>query len=464
MNSSAAAPGAGHTGRLSEGGADVAATASDASNERPAAHVPVYKLIVATSIGNALEWYDLIVYGYFAVTISKLFFPAHDETVSLLMALGTFALSYLARPLGAFVLGAYADRHGRRASLMLSIAMMTVGTGLIAFMPTYAVIGVWAPIGIFLSRLMQGFSAGGEFGSSTAFLVEHVPNRPGFMSSWQFASQGASTLLASAFGAVLTGALTQPQLDSWGWRIPFLFGMLVGPIGLYIRKYVDETPAFQKEAIKARAASQAAAGEVAGPSPIREVLATQKSRLLVCIGALILTTTANYMILYMPTYATKQLGLPPQQGFIATLVTGFVIMTLTPFVGHWSDRVGRIRIMAVAGVLFLCTVYPAFAFMNAHASLATMMLVMLWVGTLKAVYFAPIPALMSSLFPTRTRATGMAVGYNLGTTIFGGFTPLAVAWLIASTGNKLAPGLYLMVGAVISLVTLLIARTKMGAR
>ena len=444
MNSSAAAA-----------GADPAKGASSADKEGARAEVPVYKLIVATSIGNALEWYDLIVYGYFAVTISRLFFPAHDETVSLLMALGTFALSYLARPLGAFVLGAYADRHGRRASLMLSIAMMTLGTGLIAFMPTYAAIGVWAPIRIFVSRLMQGFSAGGEFGSSTAFLVEHVPNRPGFMSSWQFASQGASTLLASAFGAVLTGALTQPQLESWGWRIPFLFGMLVGPIGLYIRKYMDETPAFET-ARKTESPGKA--------SPVWEVLATQKSRLLVSIGALILTTTANYMILYMPTYATKQLGLPPAQGFIATLVTGFVIMTLTPFVGHWSDKVGRIRIMFVAGVLFLCTVYPAFAFMNAHPSLATMMLVMLWVGTLKAVYFAPIPALMSSLFPTRTRATGMAVGYNLGTTIFGGFTPLAVAWLIASTGNKLAPGLYLMVGAVISLTTLAIARKRMGAR
>ncbi|AJP58151.1 hypothetical protein UC34_16595 [Pandoraea vervacti] len=455
MNSSAAASGADHV--------------HDASGDAKAgarAEVPVYKLIVATSIGNALEWYDLIVYGYFAVTISKLFFPAHDETVSLLMALGTFALSYLARPLGAFVLGAYADRRGRRASLMLSIAMMTVGTGLIAFMPTYAAIGVWAPIGIFASRLMQGFSAGGEFGSSTAFLVEHVPHRPGFMSSWQFASQGASTLLASAFGAVLTGALTQPQLESWGWRIPFLFGMLVGPIGLYIRKYVDETPAFARDVARRQAADASAAGEDAevAKSPVWEVLATQKARLLVCIGALILTTTANYMILYMPTYATKQLGLPPAQGFIATLVTGFVIMTLTPFVGHWSDKVGRIRIMLAAGVLFLCTVYPAFAFMNAHASLATMMIVMLWVGTLKAVYFAPIPALMSSLFPTRTRATGMAVGYNLGTTIFGGFTPLAVAWLIAATGNKLAPGLYLMVGAVISLTTLLIARVRMGAR
>lgn len=431
------------------------AAASVSPGETSHSGVSVYKLILATSIGNALEWYDLVVYGYFAVTIAKLFFPAHDETVSLLLTLGTFALSYLARPLGAFVLGAYADRFGRRASLMVSIAMMTLGTGLIAFMPTYAAIGVWAPIGIFLSRLMQGFSAGGEFGSSTAFLVEHVPNRPGFMSSWQFASQGASTLLASAFGAVLTGTLTTPQLESWGWRIPFLFGMLVGPIGLYIRKYVDETPAFEREA--ARATEK-------GRSPIFEVLGTQKARLLVSIGALVLTTTANYMILYMPTYATKQLGLPPAQGFIVTLVTGFVIMVLTPFVGHLSDSIGRIRIMMVAGVLFMFTVYPAFMFMNAHPSLISMMAVMLWVGTLKAVYFAPIPALLSELFPTRTRATGMAVGYNLGTTIFGGFTPLVVAWLIAATGNKLAPGLYLMVAAVISLATLIAARIKLKVR
>ncbi|GAB3629829.1 Proline/betaine transporter [Pandoraea terrae] len=415
----------------------------------------VYKLILATSIGNALEWYDLIVYGYFAVTIAKLFFPAHDETVSLLLTLGTFALSYLARPLGAFALGAYADRRGRKASLMLSIAMMTVGTGLIAFMPTYAVIGVWAPLGIFLSRLMQGFSAGGEFGSSTAFLIEHVPGRRGFMSSWQFASQGASTLLASAFGAVLTGSLSGAQLESWGWRIPFLFGLLIGPIGLYIRRYVDETPEFARE-VERKAARMKPA-----QSPILEVLATQKGRLLASIGSLVLTTTANYMILYMPTYATKQLGLPPAQGFIATLVTGFVIMVLTPFVGHWSDRVGRIRIMMAAGALFFCTVYPAFAFMNAHPSLATMLIVMLWVGMLKAVYFAPIPALLSELFPTRTRVTGMAVGYNLGTTIFGGFTPLVVAWLISATGNKLAPGLYLMLAAIISLVTLAITRVRL---
>ena len=410
-------------------------------------HASIYKLIVATSIGNALEFYDLVVYGYFASTLSKLFFPTTDKTVSLLLTLGTFALSYLARPVGAFMLGSYSDRRGRKASLTLSIAMMTLGTGMVALMPSYATIGVLAPIGIFASRLLQGFSAGGEFGSSTAFLTEHAPARSGFMASWQFASQGASVLVASAFGAVLTSTLTPAQLEGWGWRIPFLFGLLIGPVGLYIRRHVDETPEFERTERSA--------------SPIREVLATQKERLLVSIGSLVLTTTANYMLLYMPTYASRQLGLAPSYGFIATLVAGFIVMVLTPMVGHWSDKVGRTRIMLGAGSLFFVTIYPAFMFMNAHPSLLTLLAAVIWVAVLKAIYFAPIPALMSDLFPVRTRTTGMAVGYNLGTTIFGGFTPLAVASLIAVTGNNLAPGFYLMLAAIISLFTLLWARTRL---
>ena len=408
------------------------------------------RLIVATSIGNALEFYDLMVYGYFATTLSKLFFPMHDATVSLLLAFGTFALSYLARPVGAIVLGSYSDRKGRKASLTLSIAMMTVGTGLVALMPSYATIGLFAPIGIFVSRLLQGFSAGGEFGSSTAFLVEHAPERSGFMSSWQFSSQGASTLLASAFGAVLTGALTQPQLEGWGWRVPFLFGMLIGPVGLYIRRRVDESPEFER--------SEKAA------SPVRELLAAQKSRVLVSIGVLVLTTSAQYILLYMPTYAARQLGLAPTSGFIATFLAGLIVTLLTPLVGHWSDKVGRTRIMLGAGVLFLLTVYPAFVFMNAYPTLPALLAAVAWVALLKTTYFAAIPALMAELFPVRTRTTGMAIGYNIGTTVFGGFTPLVVTSLIAATGNNLAPGLYLMFAAVVSLFTILWARSRLRVR
>jgi MFS transporter, MHS family, proline/betaine transporter len=425
-------------------------TTSAGALAEPASRASVSRLIIATSIGNALEFYDLIVYGYFATILSHQFFPVHDRTVSLLLTLGTFALSYLARPIGALVLGSFSDRKGRKASLTLSIAMMTLGTGMVALMPSYEKIGLLAPIGIFVSRLLQGFSAGGEFGSSTAFLTEHAPARKGFMASWQFSSQGASVLLASVFGVVLTSTLAPADLDSWGWRVPFLFGLLIGPVGLYIRSRIDETPEFERVEKSA--------------SPVRELLASQKARVLVSIGSLVLTTTANYMLLYLPTYASRQLGLAASSGFIATLVAGCIVMVLTPIVGHWSDKVGRTRIMLGAGTLFLVTIYPAFMFLNARPSLPTLLAAVVWIALLKATYFAPIPALMSELFPTRTRTTGMALGYNIGTTVFGGFTPLAVASLIAATGNNLAPGLYLMLAAVISLLTLGWARARLDVR
>src|SRR5229473_156983 len=194
----------------------------------------ITKLIVAVSIGNALEWYDISSYGYFAVYVSKAFFPNNDPTISLLLTFGTFGLAFLIRPIGGVVLGAYADRHGRKASLLVSIVMMTMGTLAIAVMPTYQTIGILAPIAVLMARLVQGFSAGGEFGSSTAFLVEHAPDRRGFIASWQFASQGLGQVLSSAFGVGLISWLTAADMNSWGWRIPFLFGILVGPVGIYI--------------------------------------------------------------------------------------------------------------------------------------------------------------------------------------------------------------------------------------
>src|SRR5581483_6764544 len=194
-----------------------------------ASRIQVWRAVLATSIGNALEWFDLVVYGFFAVVIAKLFFPAGNETVSLLLSLGTFGVSFFMRPLGAIVIGAYADRAGRKAALTLSILLMMIGTAIIVVLPTYETIGIAAPLVLVLARLMQGFSAGGEFGSATAFLAEHVPNRRGFFASWQVASQGLTTVLAAVFGTVLTGALTHEQMLAWGWRVPFAFGLLLGP-------------------------------------------------------------------------------------------------------------------------------------------------------------------------------------------------------------------------------------------
>ena len=191
-----------------------------------------FKVLAAASIGNALEWYDILAYGYFAVTISKLFFPTADPTTALLLTFGTFGVSYLVRPLGALVLGAYADRAGRRAAMLLSIVIMTIGTGLMAIMPTYGTIGILAPIAVLIARLLQGFAVAGEFGSATAFLVEHSKERKGFFASFQWFGQGLAAVLASLFGVILYGWLTTDQLESWGWRVPFFFGLLIGPIGL----------------------------------------------------------------------------------------------------------------------------------------------------------------------------------------------------------------------------------------
>ncbi|MDN4574416.1 MFS transporter [Pandoraea cepalis] len=408
-----------------------------------------WRVIVSASIGNALEWFDLVVYGFFAVTIAKLFFPTGNDTVSLLLTLGTFGVSFFMRPLGAIVIGAYADRAGRKAALTLSILMMMVGTLLIALMPTYATVGVLAPIGIVIARMVQGFSAGGEFGSATAFLAEHAPKRRGFFSSWQVASQGLTTLLAAGFGALLTGNLSPEAMMSWGWRVPFFFGLLIGPVAYYIRRRLDETPEFLDiEPTQ---------------SPLRDTFASQKERLLLAIGVVVMATVATYLVLYMPTYAVKQLGLPSSAAFSAVLLTGVVQLIVAPIVGHWSDTHGRIKPMLTAAVALLVLVYPMFSLLDAHPTFGALMAFQIVLGLLMTTYFGALPALLTELFPVQVRTTGLSLGYNIAATVFGGFAPFIITWLIGATGNKLAPSFYLIFAALISITALLRTR-KLGLR
>jgi MHS family proline/betaine transporter-like MFS transporter len=400
----------------------------------------ITRLIVATSIGNALEWYDITIYGYFAIYVSKAFFPNDDPRTSLLLTFGTFGLAYLARPIGGVILGAYADRHGRKGSLLISIVLMTLGTLAVAVMPTFETIGILAPIAVLVARLVQGFSAGGEFGSSTAFLVEHRPDRRGFIASWQFASQGLSNLLASAFGVGLTAWMAPADLSSWGWRLPFLFGVLVGPVGIYIRNHLED----------------ASPPPAAQTSPVKQVLLYQKFRVLLGIGALAISTAVNYLIIYMPTYVVKNLNLPPVVGYTATFVGGIMLTVLTPFAGMLSDRIGRTRHMIAANMLLLLSIFPMFLLITRYPTPAVIIFAVFWLSTLKALYYGPLAALMSELLPPATRATGLGLGYNIGVTLFGGMGPATMTWLggFALIGD-LAPGYYLTAVGILSLGTLL---------
>ncbi|QHK18507.1 MFS transporter [Pseudarthrobacter psychrotolerans] len=438
------------------------------------------KAIAAATIGNALEWYDIIVYGIFAATIAKVFFPTDDPAVGLMITLGTFGVSFLIRPLGAIVLGAYADRAGRKKSLMVSIWLMMGATAVIAFMPNFATIGLAAPILVILARLVQGFAAGGEFGSATAYLVEQSPNRRGFMGSWQFASQGVSTLLAAGFGAILFATLNNVQMEDWGWRLPFIFGLLIGPVGIWIRRTLDESPEFEARRKEVESASAdvntPAASPVSGTRPgmttahapggsvILQLLRSQKVMVLLAMGSLALSTALNYMILYMPTYAITELKLPAAMSFAATAITGVVLVVLTPLVGILSDRIGHVKMTSIAGVVILLAIIPLFHWLSSAPSVIVLLTVMFILGVLKSCYYGALPALMAGCFPTETRSTGLALSYNLGVMAFGGFTPAIIAWLIALTGNELSPAFYIVLIAVFSLAILFALRRKTGMK
>ena len=416
----------------------------------PATTPPKWRIICAASIGNALEWFDLLVYGYLAVIISRLFFPSGDETISLLLALGTFGASYLVRPLGALVLGAYADRAGRKASLLISIRLMMIGTFVMAIVPPYHVIGALAPICVLVVRLMQGFSVGGEFGSATSFLVEHGPDRKGFFASFQWAGQGLAAVLASAFGILIVTALTREQAEGWGWRIPYVFGLLIGPIGFYIRRHIDETPEFISAPIST--------------APLSELFSGQLYRVLLAIGIAVVSNSSNYLILFMPTYAVTNLKMPASTGFIATLLGGLILTLGSPVSGHLSDRIGRTPIMIAATVLFFISAYPAFLLLTALPHVAVVAFVVCWLSLLKTAYSGVLPSLMAELFPTRTRGIGVALSYNVSVPIFGGFAPFFAVLLIQLTGDQHAPSFYLMLTALISLVALLTIRNRLHLR
>jgi MFS transporter, MHS family, proline/betaine transporter len=414
-----------------------------------------WKEIIAASVGNALEFYDLLIYGYFAVVIGKQFFPSDNETTSLLLAVGSFGISFLMRPLGAIVLGSYADRAGRKASLTMSILIMLLGTAMITFAPTYEQIGLAAPLLIVVARMLQGFSTGGEFGAATAFMVEHADaKRRGFFASWQLSTQGLATVLAAGVSATLSYVLSDMQLNDWGWRVAFGFGLLIGPVGFYIRTQIDETPDFKKTV-----------ANTAIKTPLRDVLIKGHVSLLLAIGVVAGATAFNYVHkLYMPIYALKQLNIAATSSYLGALMTGITLMLMAPVFGGLSDRHGRFRVLTIALLITGLSSYPMFVLLNTFPSFSTLLIVQAIVGVLIAACLGPIPAMLADIFPTSIRGTGLALSY-FSVTLFGGFAPLIVTWMIDATGSKLAPSFYVMATALISVLAIIcLGRRMRGTR
>ena len=395
--------------------------------------------IFAVSVANAIEWFEIVIFGYFAAIISRLFFPSDDPVLSLLATFATFGVTFVMRPLGAVALGSYGDRRGRKAALQLSIVLMMAGSAAIAFAPDHRSIGFLAPVILLAGRLVQGFAVGGEFGSATAFLAEQDPARRGFYASWQFASQGLTLILATASGAIVTASLTPDAIDAWGWRIPFAFGLIVGPIGYFIRRHLEESPEFS---------------EAPQSKPFRALIEHDRLRLFIAIGLIVFGTVTVYTIVFMPTYAVRQLGLSIPKSFAAVSLTGILQLVLVPMFGALSDRAGRLPFPIASAAVTACAVYPAFQWLASDPTIEKLIAIQVALGVLTACYMGPIPALMSELFQATRRTTALSVSYALAVAIFGGFAPFVHAWLIDITGTKIAPSFYVIFAAGVSLIAL----------
>jgi MHS family proline/betaine transporter-like MFS transporter len=390
-----------------------------------------------------LEWYDFAVYAYMATIIAKKFFPADDEVTSLLSTFAAFGIGFVMRPLGGILIGRVGDTKGRKTALLITIALMAAGTVLIGVIPSYESIGIVAPALVVLARLVQGFSAGGEWGGSTTFIVEWAPEgRRGFYGSLQQSSVAGGLLLGSAVAAVLNTVVSPETLESWAWRIPFLLGGLLGPVGLYMRRNIEETPAF------ARTSEISPSENVPPVAPLRLAMRA--------LGFTILWTVSYYIILsYMPTFLQKYVKLSRTEALWSTTVGLLVLVVATPLMGLLSDRIGRKPLLLASCAGFVLLPYPLFVLMLSGVSLATIVVVQMVLALAIALYSGPGPAAIAEIFPTKIRSTWMSTGYSAGVAIFGGFAPFIATWLIARTGSPISPSYYVIAAAVASMAVIL---------
>lgn len=396
------------------------------------------KVILAGTVGNAIEWFDWTIYATFAVFFAKQFFPSDDPTASLLATFAIFAVGFFMRPLGGIVLGIFSDRYGRKAALAATIIMMAGGSLMIGLSPTYESIGIFAPIILVLARLLQGLSLGGEFASAATYLSEMAPkNKRGFYSSFMFFSSAIGILMASGLAWALTSTLTETQMSEYGWRIPFILGAIGGLVGMWIRKSVpDSEMTHKKESVK---------------NPLVVLIKRHPKETLRIVGISILTTFAFYIfVVYVPTYAIKVLGAEPQTAFAANTVGLIIFMLCQPVFGWLSDKIGRKPQLIVFAVGYLVFFYPIIKWMD--GTFASILLVELFGLVLYALYTAIGPAVMSEQFPTEVRAVGIGAPYNLMVALLGGTTPYVLTWL-QSIGKQDYFYFMVLVGALLTLIT-----------
>jgi MFS family permease len=413
-----------------------------------AAETPAHKAwdVLRVASGNFLEMYDFMVFGYFAAAIGRAYFPDSDDTARLLKSFALFGVGFLMRPLGALVLGAYTDRFGRRAGLLLTLALMSLGIVTLTFTPGYMTIGLLAPILVLAGRLVQGFSAGAELGNVSVYLAEIAPpGRKGFYVSWQSGSQQVAVVVAASIGVLLSLWLTPKQLDAWGWRVPLAVGCLIVPLIFLLRRHLRETAVFE-----ARTHTPALSAIMAG-------LARHWAKVGSGLALVLMTTVSFYMITaYTPTFGAL-LHLPERANLLVTAGVGLSNLIWLPLMGALSDRVGRKPILIACTVLAILTAYPAMAWLAASPSVLKLVMVELWLSALYASYNSAMVVFLTEVVPEEVRASGFSLAYSLATAV-GGFTPFIVTWMIHRTHNLAMPGAWLTAVAAISLCAALFAK------
>jgi MFS transporter, MHS family, proline/betaine transporter len=399
------------------------------------------KAVVAATLGNILEWYDFGIYGILAGVIAANFFPKDDANAALLAVFAVFGVGFVFRPLGGILIGRYGDTHGRKAALVLTILLMAGSTLVIGLLPTYATVGVWAPILLLIARMVQGFSTGGEWGGATAFMVEwSPPNQRGWYGSFQQMSVALGGLLANGVAALLTTALAPEDLNGWGWRVAFIIGGLFGPIGQFLRRRVDETPPYRD--------AEAHGGAAATP-PNRWTLAA------LAFGFTVHWTVCYYTFLtYMPTYTRVQAHLSPALSLWSNTIALFALVFLVPAMGALSDRVGRKPLLLLSCAAFILLPLPMLSWMVGGAGFGFIALMQVVFAIAIALFSGPGPAAIAEMFPTRGRSTWMSSSYALAVAIFGGFSPFVSQWLIGATGWSLAPTIWVAAAGLVSFIVI----------